>query len=194
MRKLGRASSKEPQDGAHALALLEKRSATEFCAETEFFLKKIGIEFNRFRFSGAMLAHLGGQMQVGLFARRDDLETLGHLRLDLNQLLAFSECFEKQGALNMQPLVRFAQVIFEKGMPHTTCELLVVALRDPGKGLQDCLRELRLAETNIDFAYALIPHPQGKTLMAFHVEDYEFGRGVLHNAGLEIVTQDDLSR
>jgi len=86
------------------------------------------------------------------------------------------------------------QIFLEKGMPHTTCELLVVALRDPGKGLQDCLRELRLAETNIDFAYALIPHPQGKTLMAFHVEDYEFGRGVLHNAGLEIVTQDDLSR
>jgi len=52
------------------------------------------------------------------------------------------------------------QIFLEKGMPHTTCELLVVALRDPGKGLQDCLRELRLAETNIDFAYALIPHPR----------------------------------
>jgi len=86
------------------------------------------------------------------------------------------------------------QVFLERGIPHTTCEVLVVAMREPGKGLQDCLRELRLGETNIDFAYALMPHPRGKTLLALHVEDQEFGRRVLHNAGLEVLTQDDLSR
>ena len=86
------------------------------------------------------------------------------------------------------------QVFLEKGVPHTTCEMVVVAMRDPSRGLQDCLRELHLAETNIEFAYSLLPHPQGKTLLAFHVEDYEFGCSVLHNAGLPVLCQDDLSR
>ena len=60
--------------------------------------------------------------------------------------------------------------------------------------LEKCLNELRLAETNIDFGYSLFPHPQGQTLVAFHVEDHEFAQSVLHNAGMKIVTQEDLSR
>ena len=85
------------------------------------------------------------------------------------------------------------QVFLEKGIPHTTSEMIVVGLRDASSELSRCLRELRLAETNINFSYCLFPHPEGHTLVAFHVEDYEFGQSVLHNAGLKILTQDDLS-
>ena len=86
------------------------------------------------------------------------------------------------------------QVFLERGIVHTTSELVVVALRDAAGEFSKCLRELRLAETNINFGYSLFPHPNGKTLVAFHLEDHEFGRSVLHHAGFKIVTQDDLSR
>ena len=86
------------------------------------------------------------------------------------------------------------QVFLEKGIPHTTSKLLVVALREASHELLECLHTLHIAETNIDFTYALLPHPEGRTLVAFHLEDYDFGTGVLHNAGFKILYQRDLSR
>lgn len=86
------------------------------------------------------------------------------------------------------------RVFMEKGIPHTTCLLVVVAMRDPSREVQECLRHLRLAETNVDFSYALLPHPEGKTLVAFHVEDDEFGASVLRCSGLTVLCEEDLSR
>jgi hypothetical protein len=40
----------------------------------------------------------------------------------------------------------------------------------------------------------LLPHPEGRTLVAFHVEDHEFGSSVLHNAGMMVLNEDDLIR
>ena len=51
-----------------------------------------------------------------------------------------------------------------------------------------------MEETNIDFCYALLPHPEGRTLVAFHVECHEFGHSVLHNAGMKVLNEDELSR
>ena len=45
------------------------------------------------------------------------------------------------------------QIFLEKGIPHTTSKLVVVALRNAAEEMQRCLRELHLAETNIDFGY-----------------------------------------
>lgn len=86
------------------------------------------------------------------------------------------------------------QVFLEKGIAHTCSDLLVVALRHAARDMQRLLRELHLAETNIDFGYTLLPHPEGRTLVALHVEDVEFAQSVLHSAGLTILCQEDLSR
>ena len=86
------------------------------------------------------------------------------------------------------------QVFLEKGIPHTTADLVVVALRHAAEEFQRCLHELRMAETNLDFAYTLLPHPEGRTMVALHLEDVEFAQAVLHRAGVKIVTQQDLSR
>ena len=51
-----------------------------------------------------------------------------------------------------------------------------------------------VAETNIDFAYALMPSPQGHTLLALHVEDYDFAVTVMNSAGFKLVCQEELSR
>ena len=86
------------------------------------------------------------------------------------------------------------RVFIEKGVPHTTSLLLVVAMRNPTREFQECLRHLRLAETNVDFSYALLPHPEGKTLVAFHVEDHEFGSSVLRCSGMTVLYEEDLNR
>jgi len=72
------------------------------------------------------------------------------------------------------------RLFMEKGIPHTTCEIVVIALRESGPGLLQVLDTLMVAETNIDFAYNLMPCPEGQSLLAMHVEDYEFAVSVLH--------------
>ncbi len=86
------------------------------------------------------------------------------------------------------------QLFIEKGIPHASCELVIVALRESGPGLLQCLDTLMIAETNIDFAYALMPAPNGLSLLALHVEDYEFAVAILHQSGFKLMYQDDLSR
>jgi hypothetical protein len=86
------------------------------------------------------------------------------------------------------------QRFIEKGIPHTCCDLVVVALREAGPGLLQCLDTLMIAETNIDFAYALMPGFNGYSLLALHVEDYEFAVAVLHQSGFKLLYQEELSR
>ena len=85
-------------------------------------------------------------------------------------------------------------LFMEKGIPHATCELVVVALKESGPGLLQCLDTLMIAETNIDFAYALMPSPGGNSMLAMHVEDYEFAVAILHQSGFKLMYQEDLSR
>lgn len=85
-------------------------------------------------------------------------------------------------------------LFMEKGIPYTTCELVVIAMRESGPGLLQCLDSLMIAETNVDFAYALMPSPEGQSLLAMHVEDYEFAIAVLHQSGFKLMYQEDLSR
>jgi hypothetical protein len=85
-------------------------------------------------------------------------------------------------------------LFMEKGIPHTTCELVVIAMREAGPGLLQCLDSLMIAETNVDFAYALLPGPDGQAMLAMHVEDYEFAVAVLHQSGFKLMYQEDLSR
>lgn len=86
------------------------------------------------------------------------------------------------------------QLFMEKGIPHTTCELVVIAMREAGPGLLQCLDSLMIAETNIDFTYALMPSPEGQAMLAMHVEDYEFAVAILHQSGFKLMYQEDLSR
>lgn len=86
------------------------------------------------------------------------------------------------------------RIFMEKGIPHTTSEIAVVALNESGRGLAKALDVLRAAETNLDFAYSLMPHPEGRSLMAMHLEDTQFGMSVLHQAGFRVFYEEDLIR
>ena len=86
------------------------------------------------------------------------------------------------------------RIFMEKGIPHTTSELCVIALTEASNGLASALDALRAAETNVDFAYSRMSHPEGKSLVAMHLEDTQFGISVLHNAGFKIIYEEDLIR
>jgi hypothetical protein len=85
-------------------------------------------------------------------------------------------------------------IFMEKGIPYTNCDLVVIAMRESGPGLLQCLDTLMVAETNIDFAYALMPSQEGQAMLAMHVEDYEFAVSVLHQSGFKLMFQEDISR
>lgn len=89
---------------------------------------------------------------------------------------------------------RTDEIFLEKGIPHTKCELIVLGLRDVQGDLFKALEALRAAETNIDFTYALLAQPSGRSLMALHLEDTQFGAEVLRKAGLKVMWQCDLLR
>lgn len=86
------------------------------------------------------------------------------------------------------------QIFIEKGIPHAVCQLVVVALTETGPELLPVLDTLMVAETNIDFAYALMPSAKGQARLAMHVEDYEFALSVLNQSGFKLLYQEDLSR
>ena len=86
------------------------------------------------------------------------------------------------------------QIFMEKGIPFTSCELLVLALKEAGPELLPVLDTLMVAETNVDFAYGLMPSQNGRALLAMHVEDYDFAVSVMNQAGFKLVYQEDLSR
>jgi hypothetical protein len=60
--------------------------------------------------------------------------------------------------------------------------------------LLQVLDTLMVAETNVDFAYALMPGQTGQSLLALHVEDADFATSVLNQAGFKLLRQADLSR
>jgi len=85
-------------------------------------------------------------------------------------------------------------IFMEKGIPYSTSELIVVELREGPEQMPNCLRTLLNAETNIHFIYPLLTRPGGKPALALCVEDNEFGKSVLSEAGYRIFLQEDLSR
>lgn len=89
---------------------------------------------------------------------------------------------------------RAEAVFMERGIPYSCREIIVVALREAASGLEKCLGVLLAGETNVDFAYSLMIHPEGQTLVALHVEDCEFGKSILRSSGFKVMFQDDLSR
>lgn len=87
-----------------------------------------------------------------------------------------------------------ACLFMEKGIPYTTSELVIVALRESGEGMGRCLEALMAAETNVDFGYSLMAHPDRQCLIALHLDDRIFGSEILVRAGFKVLYQEDLSR
>lgn len=89
---------------------------------------------------------------------------------------------------------KISHLFLEKGIPYTTCNMVVIAMRNPSEEIEKCLQTLHAGETNVDFAYTLHAQPNGKSLIAFHLCDHIFGSEILRSAGIQVLYQEDLSR
>jgi len=77
--------------------------------------------------------------------------------------------------------------------PFTESELLVVEL-DSATKLNELMSALLEAELNINYLYSFIPHPRGKSILAFSMEDNEVGEQVLKRHQFRVLKQADISR
>lgn len=77
--------------------------------------------------------------------------------------------------------------------PFTESELLVVEMDSTTK-LNELMSALLEAELNINYLYSFIPHPQGKSLLAFSMEDNEMAEQVLKSHQFRVLKQADISR
>lgn len=86
------------------------------------------------------------------------------------------------------------QRFLERGITHSSCDVVVVELRPGACGLSDCLKALLEAETNIHLSYPMLTQANGHPLLALHLEDADFARSMLHQRGFRTLSQEDLSR
>ncbi|MEM1057945.1 MAG: acetolactate synthase [Verrucomicrobiota bacterium] len=85
-------------------------------------------------------------------------------------------------------------VLEEHGIEYTECTLVVVEVSSAAEDLHKILRSLLMAEINIFFTYAFFIQPRGKSAIALHVDDHDIASNVLNQAGLTLLTQNDISR
>ena len=76
----------------------------------------------------------------------------------------------------------------------STCDLVVVELKEGATQLGKLLTALLMAEVNIHGSFPLLTRPRGNAALALHVEDEECACAVLRSHGFPILTQTDISR
>lgn len=85
-------------------------------------------------------------------------------------------------------------LFIEKGIAHTTVDVVVVELDEGGRDLNHCLSVLLAAEVNIHFLYALLSRPGWHAVMVVQCDDGEVCATALHESGFRVLAQEDLSR
>jgi hypothetical protein len=88
---------------------------------------------------------------------------------------------------------RTRQILVEHKFPFTESELLVVEI-DSDEKLRVALSALVMAEININYVYALLVQPGGRSALAFNLEDRDVAAEALKQNQLKILNQGDLSR
>ncbi len=86
------------------------------------------------------------------------------------------------------------ELFIEQGIAFTLSKLVVVRIRESGNDLKKCLMTLHEAETNLDYAFSLTVQHQGRSLLALHLEDLEFGASMLNQAGFTVLYENELLR
>ncbi len=79
------------------------------------------------------------------------------------------------------------------GFAHAESEVLVVEING-ASDLKRLMTVLLQAELNINYLYAFIPHPTGKSLLALNMEDNEMAEQALRREQFRTLKQADISR
>ncbi|MEA3189316.1 MAG: hypothetical protein QOD99_3146 [Chthoniobacter sp.] len=89
---------------------------------------------------------------------------------------------------------RVQELFAMQEIPCSTCELVVVELKEGASELTKLLTALLMAEVNIHGSYPLLTRPRGNAALALHVEDEECACAVLSSHGFRTLGQTDISR
>src|SRR5438067_9653660 len=89
---------------------------------------------------------------------------------------------------------RVQELFAMQEIPCSTCELVVVELKEGASELTKLLTALLMAEVNIHGSYPLLTRPRGNAALALHVEDDDCASAVLRSHGFRTLSQGDISR
>jgi hypothetical protein len=81
----------------------------------------------------------------------------------------------------------------QEGFAYTESPLVVVEMTSPEE-LVRLISALLEAELNINYLYAFIPHPHGKSILGLSMEDNEMAEQVLKRHQFPVLKQADISR
>ena len=87
---------------------------------------------------------------------------------------------------------RARELLAREGFPFTESKLVVVEVNSAE--LNRLMAALLEAELNINYLYALVPHPEGKSLIGLNMEDNETAEQALRRHQFRTLTQTDISR
>ena len=85
------------------------------------------------------------------------------------------------------------ELMINNDFPYTEVDVLAVEISDESE-LKDVLAALLEAEINIHYVYSFIKRPEGKSALAFNIEDADVAAQSLNSRGVKILTQRDISR
>jgi hypothetical protein len=88
---------------------------------------------------------------------------------------------------------RARELFVKNSFAFTESDLLVVEFDSPTE-LNRLMSALLEAELNVNYLYSFIPHPQGKSLLGFSMEDNEIASKVLQQHQFRVLQQADISR
>ena len=88
---------------------------------------------------------------------------------------------------------RARELLGEKSLPYTESAVLVVEIESEQK-LRGALAALVMAEINIQYVYAFIARPEGRSALAMSLEDREVAAKALSQQAFKVLNQRDLSR
>jgi hypothetical protein len=85
------------------------------------------------------------------------------------------------------------ELMVNNDFPYTECDLTAVEISDEGD-LKAVLCALLEAEVNIHYVYSFIKRPDGKSALAFNIEDADIATQSLVKRGFKVLSQRDISR
>jgi hypothetical protein len=85
------------------------------------------------------------------------------------------------------------ELMINNDFPYVECDVLAVEIFDESQ-LNGVLAALFEAEINIHYIYSFIKRPEGRSALAFNVEDQEIAAQAIHQRGFRVLTQRDISR
>lgn len=84
------------------------------------------------------------------------------------------------------------EILKSKGIPVKTTEIIVLEISDNPGGLSDVLTVFSESNINIEYLYAFVGGPCGKSIVGFKVDDINNSIDILSSKGLKILNSEEV--